>query len=228
MVRDGRIIEWGLGDKVEALVDDGVKDPRAIAHKLQADAYAAAQAGREKILTSDVRNYMQSVHRRREEAKAKSLAYSREGREVVETAREHVIWLAEQADSIKPVLGRFIKTLEKVEEQYRLSLDTDEPLPVPRDHIEAIERLSKVMRDLFGGVLGDSKLQQLIKSQTINVNQGISEERLFELLSEMGKYLTCKACNRSFTTDEVSAAFARAQRALRERDRVIDAQVPTD
>lgn len=229
MVREDRIQMWGLGDVVDSLFDGGLKNHNEIARRMNMMPSVVEATSDQQVLRKDIENYAQWRTRARLEAQTKALAYSPQGRELVEDARAGVGWLIEQTEMLKMQMPRIHRLYERALERAETAMDDPDNLDVfPTQILTGLEKQMRLFRDIINDVKGDEKITQLLKAQTVNVNQGVSEGEWHARLMGAFRHAECPSCGfKSFDDQMAMGAYARYRRAVAEgRDddpNVIDA-----
>lgn len=215
-----RIVEWGIEANVERLLSGGLQSPQSIAHKLDADPDIKAVVGEQVVRPHDVKVYMAHKNARKQDALAKSLSHSEDGRALIEAAKSRISWLVEFTELLRQTAPKIMEDFESERERWadaiaNPKLDKEgRPIPVyyPEAQLRAMEKVARLVKDVAEGVIGDEKTHQLLKAGSITVNNGISQAEMFETLARTISKVECPTCGyKSFDRLDVSRAFARAQ-----------------
>jgi hypothetical protein len=213
-----RIIEWGLGETVDRLMAGGLVTPKVIAHKMDADPEVRGIVGAQVIRPKDIQVYLAHRNAKKEDALAKSLVHSQDGRALIESARATVAWLVEQVELLKPLVPQVLEDFNEERERWANTAETPKfdsegnriQTFYPEAQLRSMEKVLRLVKDIAESVKGDEKMQALVRAGTANFINGISQQEMFDTIVGCMEHLECRSCGfKSFGRDDAGRAFAR-------------------
>lgn len=221
-----RIAEWGLGERVDWLIEEGLRDPSEIAKRLNEDPQVAVMVGRKgTVMKSDIEFYMEHRLKKEEELKAKALAHSPKAAIIMEQAQASLGRLIGQMATFEGLAADAVEDLQLMRQKWRQAVESGEDTAVFYDaQVRALKDLVGLIEGLVDRAQSPA-VQAIVKANTVNqtVNQGIDEAEVLGVIKRMAKHLKCPNCShREFSERELLGVYGHARAAAAEDD-VIDA-----
>ena len=225
VIKNNVIAELGLEDRVDILVAQHVS-PANIAKKLEEDPEVIARLDGRRILQSHIKLHLERKHDGERTKNLLALTDSDFSKELMLAARERLTGLYRQAEQVETIGDFILQDLSRERDLYLAGLDEpkngEEPNKhSPRTYLSMVELTYKhvqTMLNVVKSIKGDEQVHQILKARTVNVNQGYTQEELFDILFQVGAAL-------GHTRMQVIEAFSKTRATKIIETQVTDAEV---
>lgn len=219
----------GYGGRVTDLVKGGAM-PAAIVRELEADPVFVEKmhgVGAQKLFPSDVHAYLAKELQRSQALVASGNPDA--AAVAIQAAKERILSNLQLLGNFEALAQRTLLILQADLDRYEVELHEAEvhnkelpwdakgrrPLPeYPFQQAESTRKAVTTIMESIRTLRGDSQLQGILKAQTVNVNKGISQKELHEILFSVGRKL-------GHTEEAVTKAYTK--HIMERRDRRSDA-----
>ncbi len=218
VIRRDLIVAYHLEDEVMKFAERGVTTSE-IASNLNNEPLIQSRLGKLRILPADVEKFLAQIQEYKKKAHDQAIVNSPEVKDAAMAIRNQVAGLLVQMERIKTVGDLAIEDFHIQRAKWQADANSDKEFPAryPTEQIASIDRMVKTVISLMNTAKTDDKVQQILRAGKVEIHQGITEEKMFDLLYEVGRVL-------GHTRDEVTSAFAEARAALITRSKPIDVE----
>lgn len=212
----------GMADYGERVVDhikNGLS-PAAIATELSNDAVFMDKIGRfghAKVFPTDIHRFMAKEIQHASALLGDGLGKSDSATLTIKAVQERILSVSAMSDDFESLARRCINILERDLDKYETEREAAEQynstqpdekskrlLPVfPFDLVTTARKNLIATVNILQALRGDHQLQALVRAQTINVKNGISQEELHEALFDTGAEL-------GLTRSQILEAYTKA------------------
>ena len=217
-IKRNLIKECGLHEYVQRAIDAGMRAPKEIADELNRQDKLQPLLMGKTVLADDVSKYLTQTHSEDSGAYDRALQNSPSAQSLISTAATTMKDIVKQAGISTRIAEMLYSDVEDLHRRWLMereaagSLD-DIPEPAHLKHLNVWLKNLRVMLEVANTIKTDERIQQVLRAQTLNVRNGMTQDEFFDALFGVCRILGVERA------DAISA-FAEYQQS---KGKVIDA-----